>query len=167
MIHLLLRDAWFWPKVVLAAGTAYGAVMFVAWALGERVRPHRLGDGWLELRLGELYRARIPVSSIAAVERRRARDGQHSRVIADDGSVRMYASGRTDLRIVLSEPAGVERPVGAPVYATEIAFAVDRVDEFIAELSRADRPLLTATVKRRRSWVSWLTFADAAEALAA
>jgi len=76
VVHLRLPDGWFWPKLALPAVQAYGLPMLVAWALGPRVYPHRLTGGTLELRLGQLYVARIPIGLIDRAERRTEKVGR-------------------------------------------------------------------------------------------
>ena len=78
MLLDLLPDGWFWPKAALAALHLYGMVMFVSWAVAERTQPHRLRSGELELRSGQLYRARVATADVAGIEVARRRDGQRT-----------------------------------------------------------------------------------------
>jgi len=77
-VHLLLPESWFWPKVAVATLHLYGVVMLLSWAIGQRAHPHRLRDGRLELRSGQLYRTRVEATQVEAVEIARRRDGQRT-----------------------------------------------------------------------------------------
>ena len=73
IVHLALPNAWLWLRVAAAALHALGMVYLIAFALAPRVYPHRIAGGMLELLVGSLYRARVPLAAIVAVERRSAR----------------------------------------------------------------------------------------------
>lgn len=164
-VHLLLPDGWLWPKVVLAALHLYGVIMLLSWAAGLRTHPHRLRGGELELRSGQLYRARVATTQVAAVELAHRRDGQRTGLVLDDGGARLAVGGRTDVLLRFATPVRVERPLGDPLTVTELAIAVDDPPRFIAvvEAARSERP---AAADEQGALVGWLAPADLAEALA-
>lgn len=165
-VHLLLPDAWFWPKVALAALHLYGVVMLLSWAVAERTQPHRLRDGELVLRSGQLYRARVEVAQIAAVEVAHRRDGQRTGlVMGGSRTSRLTVCGRTDVLLRFAAPVRVERPLGEPLSVTELAIAVDNAARFVAAVERARAEPRTAA-DDRRPLLAWFAPADLAEALA-
>lgn len=135
IVHLVLPDAWFWPRVAAAAVHAIGMAYLVAFALAPRVYPHRIVDGTLELRAGALYRARVPLAAIATVERRRARVERPR--FPGDGTAELAASGRVDLVLCLHEPVAVERPLADPVPVSSIAVAADDSAAMLAAIEAA------------------------------
>ncbi len=151
IVHLALPDAWLWPRVAAAALHALGMVYLLAFALAPRVYPHRIADATLELRVGALYRARVPLAVIAAVERRSARCERP--LFPGDGSAALAASGRVDLVLSLHEPVTIERPLADPVLATSIAVAVDDPAAMRAaiEQERLQPPPARATPTRLRA----------------
>lgn len=167
-VHLLLPDAWLWPKVALAALHVYGVVLLLSWAIGERTHPHRLRDGQLELRSGQLYRAHVAATQVAAVEIAHRRDGQRTGLVLDGGPVRLAVSGRTDVLLRFTAPVRLERPLGEPLPVTELAIAVDDPARFVAAVETARHLLPTAPTASddRRALLAWLAPADLAEALA-
>ena len=167
-VHLLLPDSWFWPQVALGVLHVYGIVMLLSWALGERTHPHRLREGELELRGGQLYRLRVAVSQIEAVEIAGRRNGQRTGLVLDDGPARLVVSGRTDLLLHFTAPARLERPLGEPLHISELAVAVDDPERLVAAVEAARHETLTepAGEDHRRALLAWLAPADLADALA-
>jgi len=168
-VHLLLPDSWFWPQVALGVLHVYGMVMILSWALGERTHPHRLRDGELELRGGQLYRVRVAVSQIEAVEIAGRRQGQRTGLVLDDGPARLVVSGRTDLLLRFSAPARLERPLGEPLHISELAVAVDDPASLVAAVEAARDATRTEAAgedQRRSELLAWLAPADLADALA-
>lgn len=169
-VHLLLPDAWLWPKVVLAALHVYGMVMLVSWALGSRAHPHRVAEGVLEVRLGQLYRAAIPLERITRAELLPRRSGQRAGLVLDgDGEARLAANGRVDVRLHLREPVEVERPLGDPVAVTTLSVAVDDPRRLLDALAAAPNPDPASATgsKPRRALLGWLAPADLLEAATA
>ena len=138
IFHLLLP--WFWAKVALAALSAYAFVWLLGWALGLRVYPHRLVDGTLELRLGALYPAAVPLASIETAECRRERVERGSRLVLRNGKAYFVADGRVDVHLSLRAPVVVHRPLGAPVSARSAAVAADRPEEMARAIARRGEP---------------------------
>jgi hypothetical protein len=167
-VHLLLPDAWLWPKVAFAALHVYGVVMLLSWAIGERTHPHRLRDGELWLRSGQLYRAHVTATKVAAVEIAHRRDGQRTGLVPDGDPVRLAVSGRTDVLLRFAAPVRLERPLGEPLPVTELAIAVDDPARFVAavEAARHQLPIAAAASDDRSALLAWLAPADLAEALA-
>lgn len=165
-IHLLLPDAWLWPKAIFAALHVYGVVMMLSWAVGERTAPHRLRNGELQLHAGPLYRAHVAVEQVAAVAIAHRRDGQRSGLVLGDGSARLAVSGRTDVLLRFAVPVHLERPLAEPLPVTELAIAVDDPARFVAAVqdARCDPGAATAT-DDRNALLAWFAPADLAEAL--
>jgi len=164
-VHLLLPAGWFWPKVVLAAAHAYGVLMLLSWAAGERTHPHRLLNGELELRSGQLYRVRVEARNVAAIELARRRSGQRTGLVLGDGPARLAVSGRSDVALRFTAPVRIERPFGEPLSVTELSIAVDDPAHFVAALEAARDEPRTASADERRALLTWSVPADLAEAL--
>jgi len=162
-LHLLLPDAWFWPQVGLAALHAYVVLMLLSWAAGARTHPHRLHDGRLELRGGQLYRMRVAVAQVAAVEIAARREGQRTGLVLGGDPLRLAVGGRTDVRLRFTSPVRLERPLGDPLELIELAIAVDDPTRFAAavEAARTAAP----APEGRPAPLAWLVPADLAEAL--
>ena len=163
-VHLLLPAGWFWPKVVLAAVHAYGALMLLSWAAGGRTHPHRLLDGELELRSGQLHRARVAASDVTEIEIASRRRGQRTGLVMDDGAPLLAVSGRTDVTLRFAAPVRIERPLGEPVSVTELSIAVDDPAGLVATVETArDEPRI-ARAEDRHKLLGWFVPADLAEA---
>ena len=135
-VHLLLPAGWFWPKIALAAVHFYGVIMLLSWAAGGRTHPHRLRDGELELRSGQLYRARVETTNVAAIEVAHRREGQRTGLVLGDGAPRLAVSGRTDVMLHFAAPIRVEPPLGDALSVTELTIAVDDPARFVAASRR-------------------------------
>jgi len=166
-VHLLLPDSWFWPKLVLATLHGYGILMLLGWAAAPRTEPHRLHDGVLELRSGHLYRARIALDGIAAIDVQRRRQGSRTGLVLGDGATaRLAISGRTDVVLRLEAPVEVERPFGDPFAVTQIMVAVDDPERLVSAVRAAQAVPSTVEDHRRFGLLAWLAPADLADALA-
>lgn len=166
-VHLLLPDSWFWPQVALGVLHLYGMVMLLSWTVGERTHPHRLRDGQLELRGGQLYRARVAVTQIEAVEIAHRREGQRTGLVLGSGPARLAVSGRTDVLLRFAAPVRLERPLGEPLLVTELALAVDEPRRLIAAVEAARHQVRTSPATDEPGAVlAWLAPADLADALA-
>lgn len=165
VIHLLLPGGWFWPKMVLAALHAYGAWMLLSWAAGGRTHPHRIRDGVLDLRGGQLYRARVTSADVAAVELAPRRRGQRTGLLVEDGAPRLAVGGRTDVLLHFAAPVRLDRPLGEPLHLTELAIAVDDPERFVVAVE-AMRDGSNAASMNRGGLPTWLAPADLVEALA-
>ena len=165
-VHLLLPAGWFWPKVILAALHGYGAIMLLSWAIGERTHPHLLRGRSLELRSGQLYRARVETTNVAAIALAHRRDGQRTGLVLGDGAPRLAVSGRTDVTLRFAAPIRVERPLGDPVSVTELSIAVDDPARLVAAVETARDGPLTARADDRGALLAWFAPADLAEAFA-
>lgn len=150
-VHLLLPAGWFWPKVALAALHVYGVLMLLSWAAGARTHPHRLHRGVLELYGGQLYRARVATTDIAAIEVAPRRDGQRTGLVLGDGPPRLAMNGRTDVTLRFAARIRIERPLGEPVSVTELSIAVDDPARFaVAVESARDGPQRAARTDAQR-----------------
>lgn len=166
-VHLLLPEGWFWPKVAVAALHLYGVVVLLSWAVGQRTHPHRLHDGRLELRSGQLYRTRVDARRVEAVEVARRRDGQRTGLVLGDGAPRLAVGGRTDVLLRFAAPIHVERPLADPLTVTELAIAVDDARRFVAavEAARAEAGTVGPAIDDQ-GLLAWIAPADLADALA-
>lgn len=136
VVHLLLPDGLGWLKLALVVGSVYGLLWILGWALGLRLFPHRIHGDRLELRLGSLYRADVPLDAISAVRVERDKDGTRTRLQAGDDCAALRVGGRVDVRLSLDRPAIVQRPFGEPLRVTSIAFAADDPRSLAAALQR-------------------------------
>ena len=125
LVHLLVPDSLGWLRLALLVLSLYGVLWILGWALGLHVFPHRLRDDVLELRLGSLYRATIPLDSIVTLRRERSKSGTRTRLDAHDGAAALWVGGRVDLHVTIDRPVLVERPLGEPLEVTSISFAAD------------------------------------------
>ena len=131
LVELLLPERWFWPKVAVLALSVYGVLMLISLALSMRVYPHRIDDGRLELRLGRLYRAIVPLEAIQAVDLSRESVDSRTRLVLRDGGALLAVSGRVDVQISLRREIEVERPIGEPVRVSTLVIAVDDPGSFV------------------------------------
>lgn len=125
VVHLLLPDGLGWLKLALFAVSLYGLLWILGWAVGLRSYPHRLRADVLELRLGSLYRACVPLDAIVAVRHERAKSGTRTRLDATAGAAALRVGGRVDLHVTLDRAVAVRRPLGEPLQVTSISFAAD------------------------------------------
>jgi hypothetical protein len=132
VFHLFVP--WFWVRVGAVAVSAYAVIWLVGWALGLRVYPHRLSDDVLELRLGALYRAAVPLNAIDAIERRRERVERGTRFVLRSGKAYLAADGRVDLHLSLRAPAVVTRPLAGPASVHAVAVAADNPAAMAGEI---------------------------------
>ncbi|SEH12285.1 hypothetical protein [Thermoleophilum album] len=142
-LHLALGGG---LAVVAWAGTAAGAYALL-WLAGVAAsiqrHPHRLYDDQLLLRVGCLYRLRIPLAAIGAVrvDRRTRILAPYLRLVGD-GCAELAVGGRTDLVLELAAPVALERPFGRPVAVRRVAVAVSDPERMRAAVAEA--------VERRR-----------------
>ena len=129
LVHLLVP--WFWVRVAVLALSVYALVWLLGWTLSFRVYRHRLGDGELELRLGALYRVRVPLPEIASVERRRERVARGYRVLVRGEKAFLIADGRVDVHVELTEPVELWRPLAGPTLVRAVAVAADEPDALV------------------------------------
>jgi hypothetical protein len=142
VVHLLLPHGWLWAHLAVAAGHAYALLWLFAWAAGPRVRPHRVAGGWLIVRAGVLYEARVPLEAVEAVEVRRRRVGGDEAALVRDGeAVLLPARHRVDLWLELTQPVIVARPLGEPVVTRRLAIAADEPERLAAVLL-GDAPIV-------------------------
>ena len=134
VFHLFVP--WFWVRVAALVLTVYAFVWLVGLSLGMRVHPHRVGDDEVELRLGVLYRALVPLGAIEKVERRRESVARGNQFVLRDGKAYLAADGRVDVHFALREPVVVSRPIAEPASVREIAVAADDPAGMVRELSK-------------------------------
>ena len=165
-VHLLLPDGWVWPQVVLAVLHVYAMLMLLAWAVGERTEPHRLHDGVLHVRAGQLLRADVPLADIARIELQTRREGQRTGFIRDvvPQSARLAVGGRTDVVLHLRRPVLVERPLADPAAVTLLSIRVDEA----ARLAHAVQAHRRSPVERRHDGrlLAWLAPGELLDAAA-
>lgn len=134
LVHLFVPDSLGWLRLALLVLSLYGVLWILGWALGLHVFPHRLRDDVLELRLGSLYRAAVPLDAIVALRHGHAKTGTRTRLDAADGAAALRVGGRVDLHVTLDRPVRVERPLGEPLEVTSISFAADDALRLAARL---------------------------------
>ena len=125
VVHLLLPAGWLWVHLAWAASHLYMLAWVFAWALGPRLRPHRLADGELIVNGGLLYRACVPLRNVSGTEVARRRLPEHTPFLLEDDTALLPARRRVDLWIDLTEPVTVTRPLGEPVQVRRIGLAAD------------------------------------------
>lgn len=125
VVHLLVPDGLGWLKLAPLALSLYGLLWILGWAIGLRTFPHRLHADVLDLRLGSLYRACVPLDSIVSVSHERAKSGTRTRLDATGDAVALRVGGRVDLHVTLDRAIAVRRPLGEPLQVTSISFAAD------------------------------------------
>lgn len=124
-IHLLVPASFAPVRLGLITASGYGLLWIVGWAAGLRVFPHRLDDGVLRARLGQLYRADVAIDLIRSTTVQRERIGNRTSLVLDCDRAAFAVGGRVDLHLELSGPVTVERPFGEPVLVTALSIAVD------------------------------------------
>lgn len=164
IVHLLLPAGWFWAHVGLAALHLYAAVMLLSWAVATRTSPHRVREGWLELRGGRLYRADVAAGAVAGAEVRRRRDGQRTGLDVDWDVPRLAVAGRTDVLLRFTHPVVLVRPLADPLSVTSLEVAVDDPEPFVAAIAAAAHAVPAAPT--RPAPLAWLGPVDLADALA-
>ena len=144
----------------------YGLLMLLGLALGSRVHPHRVTDRLLQLRVGHLTRADVPLAAVASLrpERRRLR-GRAGLVLEEEEAI-FLSEGRADLRIELREPVLVKRALRDPVAVSRLIVAVDDAEGLVKEVRRA-QGLAGTEVRQRSRLLGWLAPADLFEAVTA
>ena len=129
--------------------------MLLSWAAGVRTHPHRLHRGILELRSGQLYRAEVKTTDLAAIEATHRRDGQRTGLVLGDGPPRLAVSGRTDVTLRFAASIRLERPLGEPLNVTELSIAVDDPARLVAAVEQArDEPLNARADERALLWLA-------------
>jgi hypothetical protein len=134
--HLLLPHGWLYLQLGLTAAHAYAVLWLLAWGLGPRAWPHAVAGGRLVVRGGPLYRAEVPLAHVSSVSAARRRVTGESGLVVDGDRVALPARGRVDVRIELSEPVRVQRPLGEPVAVRCLELASDDADAFVAAVRR-------------------------------
>ena len=163
-VHLLLHGAPTWLRLGVAALHLYGLLMLLGLALGSRVHPHRVTDRLLQLRVGHLTRADVPLAAVASLQRRRLR-GRAGLVLEEEEAI-FLSEGRADLRIELREPVLVKRALRDPVAVSRLIVAVDDAEGLVKEVRRA-QGLAGTEVRQRSRLLGWLAPADLFEAVTA
>lgn len=139
VVHLLIPEGWLVAVIVNAGLHLYAAVWLLGLGLGRRAWPHRVAGGTLTVRNGPLYRATVPLDAVVSAEpvhERIAEGGLHVR----DGEVLLPARRRVDVRLELSEPVRVARPLADPVWVTRLAIPSDDPAALIAALRAGSEP---------------------------
>lgn len=143
-LHLLIPEDWLVVVIVNAILHLYALAWLLGLGLGRRAWPHRVVRGTLVARNGALYRATVPIAAVVSAEPVRERipeGGLHVR----DGEVLMPARRRVDVRLVLSEPVRVGRPLADPVWVTRLAIPSDDPPALLAALRDRSEPARAGT----------------------
>lgn len=136
-VHLLLPASWLWVHAAAAAAHLYALAWVFAWALGPRLRPHRLEGGDLLVHGGLLYAASVPRSAIRRVEIARRRLPEHTPFLLEGETALLPARRRVDLWLELAEPVAVSRPLGEPVAVRRLGLAADDPHALAAALAQS------------------------------
>jgi hypothetical protein len=137
-VHLLLPDSLAALRLALVVLPAYGLLWVVSWAAGLRVFPHRIRDGVLRVRLGQLYRAEIPLELVRSATVRRDRVGTRTALKLGSERAAFAVGGRVDVHLELSAPVTVERPFGEPVQVTALSIAANDPQALVRRLADRD-----------------------------
>ncbi len=141
--------------------------MLLSWAVGQRTHPHRLRDGLLELRSGQLYRTRVKATQVEAIEVKPWRDGQRTGLAVSDETPRLAVGGKTDVLLRFAAPVRIERPLADPLTVTKLAIAVDDAARFVAAVEAAHaEPDAAGSPADDQGLLAWIAPADLADALA-
>ena len=165
VLHLLLlrlvgvAAAW-----ISTAVHAYTLLWVWGWALGPRAYPHRVGPRGAVLRVGCLYRVRIPAGEIESAQIKRTAT-PHRGLVETDGLVMLPVRGRTDVVIHTSAPVRVQRPCRPPLLTCWLAVASDAPADLVDAL--LSPPVATGDERRVRGLDSGLGILVAADLLAA
>ena len=135
VVHLLVPDSLAAVRIAVLVVSAYGLMWIVGWAAGLRVYPHLVRDGVLRARLGQLYRADVPLEGIRSVSVRRERLGARTALALDGERAAFAVGGRVDVHLELNAPVMVERPFGEPVRVTALSIAADDPHELARRLA--------------------------------
>src|SRR5205807_6225540 len=125
VISLVLKDRIPWLAGIDLAATLYGVLWLLGLALAPHVYPHRLKDRSLEVHLGFLYSARIPLETILEAKHGRIVEGWRSECVTRDGTAYLRVDGRTDIALPLSSPCELERPFSRAESIETVHVAVD------------------------------------------
>ena len=125
VVQLLLPNSLAPVRLALLLASGYGLLWIIGWAAGLRIFPHQLGDDVSRVRLGQLYRASVPIGLIRSATLRRERVGKRTALVLDGDRAAFAVDGCVELHLELSAPVAVERPVGEPVLVTALSIAVD------------------------------------------
>lgn len=134
VVHLLLPAGWLWVHLAWAVMHLYMLAWVFAWALGPRLRPHRLEGGALLAHGGLLYGALVPLHAISGIEVARRRLPEHTPFVLEGVTALLPARRRVDLWLDLSEPIVVTRPLGEPVRVRRLGLAADDPNALCAAL---------------------------------
>jgi hypothetical protein len=128
VMHLLLSA---WSPAAAWVATALGIYSLI-WLLGDlqamRIAPSRVEAGALHLQVGMRWRARVPLTQIAAVELRPDPDEEGPEVLE------ARTLGEANLALTLAAPILVEGPFGIRREARRVRLSVDDPEGFAAAL---------------------------------
>lgn len=139
-VHLLLPDSLALLRLVLLVLSIYGLLWAIGWAAGLRVFPHRLSDGVLQVRLGQLYRADVPLELIASATVQRRRAGSRTALELGPDAASFAVGGRVDVHLELTAPVTIERPFGEPRRVTSLSLAADDPTALVRRLTAGIAP---------------------------
>jgi hypothetical protein len=137
LMHALEPGWWISADVVIALGATYLVVTGVGRLIGLRAQPHRIGEENLELHVGRLWSADVPLDDVRdAVVQMRPVPGRFG-LLRRGPAALLAVGGRVDVLLDLRRPVLVRRPIGAPVRARRIAIAVDEPEAFVRAIQAA------------------------------
>jgi len=137
MAHALAPGWWYSADIVIALVATYLLVAGIGHLIGLRAQPHRIVDQNLELHVGRLWSADVPLGDVRdAVVQRRPVPGRFG-LLRRGPATLLAVGGRVDVLLDLRRPVLVRRPLGAPVRARRIAIAVDEPEAFVRAIQAA------------------------------
>lgn len=139
-VHLLLPDSLALMRLVLLVLSAYGLLWILGWAAGLRVFPHVVRNGVLNARLGQLYRADVPLELIRSATVKRRRIGTRTALELDNDAGSFAVGGRVDVHLELDAAVTVQRPFGEPRRVTALSIAANDPIALIQRLGLRTSP---------------------------
>jgi hypothetical protein len=126
-----------WLRWTLHGSTVYAVLWLVGLYATLKARPHRIHDGRLELHLGLVKSATVPVDHILSASALPEFDDDWARHAYMKGVPRLVAKGNAVLELKLSEPVRVTGLLGPGAPTQRLAVSVDDPAAFLAALGQS------------------------------
>ncbi len=149
-IEILLFELlipWPWLRLVLLIASIYTVFWVLGYYAALVVRPHRLEDDGLRLRLGLFADERLPYAAIASVarEQQSVKKRQGLSLSADQTMAFLSMDGKTDVTLHLAAPWRLRGFPALPATVTTVCLAVDDSKRFVAALRQKIEPKTAET----------------------
>ncbi|HJW44272.1 MAG TPA: hypothetical protein VJ463_07440 [Geothrix sp.] len=125
-----------WLRWTLHGSTVYAVLWLVGLYATLKDRPHRIRDGRLELHLGLVKSATVPVDHILSASPLPEFDDDWARHAYMKGVPRLVAKGNAVLELKLSEPIRVTGLLGPGAPTQRLALSVDDPAAFLTALGK-------------------------------